>query len=572
MKHALFKQFYEKALIGDNFIPKSTNSHKRAILTGALCIVFGAVAVIHLAFDLYFGIYSSSYLYFASILCGGVAFILNRKGHFGFAKVILLYSALFFVFVFGLSKPLESGKFLYYFPALLAAFALYGYKYIKYAILLSAVAMGSFLFSFYVGVDLVAVDPARQKITELDFIVHFLVAIFTTFFIIFFFIKVNYSFENYLRSNERRLNSVLQELEVHKQRMELAFKGSNAGLYDWDIKNDSIYHSPMWKMMLGYSEAELDTFCLEDFFEMLHPDDRNSARRKLREYLDKKSSRYTEEVRIKTFDGSYKWFMDSGVAEWDCEGRPVRLVGSIIDINEMKEAEAKIKLQNKMLEKTNEELDKFVYSTGHDLRAPLMSILGLIELTKKANNTDEIEHSLSLIANRVHRLDEFIGEIIDFSRNSRLDVIQEEIKLDALLRKIVHDLQYIDNRDKIDINVKIDRDFRLNSDKKRVETILKNLISNAYKYHNLRKECPFIQVSAKRVNGHAKIMVEDNGDGIKIDTTDRIFEMFFRGSEKSKGSGLGLYIAKEMTDKLNGKIYCESRYGEGSRFTIEIPQ
>lgn len=572
MKHTLFKQFYENLLLGNNPSPISTNVCKRAVLTGALSILIAIIALIHLCFDLYFGVLSSSYFYFAFILSGFISFFLNRMKHYGAAKIILLYSALTLIFIFGLSKPFESGKYLNYFPLILAAFAVYGYKYRKYAILASAIALGSFILSFFIDFKVIELEQVDDRVIRLEFMLHFLVSLFSTFFIIYFFIKLNYSIENYLKNNELRLNSVLKELEIHKQRMELAFKGSNAGLYDWDIKNDSIYHSSIWKNMLGYDENELNSFCLDDFYHMVHPDDRESSRQKLKEYLNKKNHRYTEELRIKTSDGIYKWFMDSGVAEWDKLGRPVRLVGSIIDISEMKEAEAQIRLQNKMLEKTNNELDKFVYSTGHDLRAPLMSILGLIDLTKEAKNKDEVDHCLNLIANRVHRLDEFIGEIIDFSRNSRLDVIKEEIKLDSLLRKIVHDLQYIDNSDKIAINLEIDAGFSLSSDKKRVETILKNLISNAYKYHNLRKKGPFIHVSASRVNGSAKIMIEDNGDGIKLDSQENIFEMFFRGSEKSKGSGLGLYIAKEMTDKLNGKIYCESKYGEGSRFIVEIPQ
>src|SRR5690606_4549155 len=102
-------------------------------------------------------------------------------------------------------------------------------------------------------------------------------------------------------------------------------------------------------------------------------EDRENARTSLDSYLQKKSPKFSQEVRVKAADGTYKWIMDSGMALWDDDGKPVRMVGSIMDISEIKEAEARIKQQNKMLEKTNAELDKFVYSTSHDLRAPLMS-------------------------------------------------------------------------------------------------------------------------------------------------------------------------------------------------------
>ena len=260
------------------------------------------------------------------------------------------------------------------------------------------------------------------------------------------------------------------------------------------------------------------------------------------------------------------------MALWDDAGEPVRMVGSIIDITEMKEAEERITQQNQMLEKTNAELDQFVYSTSHDLRAPLMSILGLIDLAKVTENREELISFLDLMSNRVNRLDEFIGEIIDFSRNSRLEVVMEEIDLFDLVNEIIKDLQFIEHSEKIAVLMEMNKGFMIKTDKKRVQTILRNLISNAFKYHNYLKDDPYIIVSARKSDNQISVSIADNGDGISEEKQEHIFEMFYRGSDKSKGSGLGLYIAKEMTEKLSGKLSLKSTYGEGSEFRVELPQ
>lgn len=572
MNNPLFEQFLKSLILGKDVFVNSTSVYKRAILTGTLSFLLLLIACIHLIFDLSAGVYVSAPFYFILFLTSFLVFFLNRTKRYQAAKVVLLYTTLVVLYILCASEPPSAGGYLHYFPLILAAFALYGYKHRIYAVIFSLVALGSFFLINFLPVNFITWKPLSEEVREINLLINFVVSLGATFFIIMFFIKLNYTIENYLKNNEIYQGKLLEELEASKQRMELAFKGSNAGLYDWDIQTDNVYHSSMWKQILGYDGNDFENFTIGDFFRLVHPEDRGNTRKNLDDYLQSKSKKFVEEVRIKTKDGAYKWIMDSGMALWDNSGTPVRMVGSIIDITEIKEAEARIKEQNRMLEKTNAELDKFVYSTSHDLRAPLMSILGLIELAKTTKSKTDRGQCLDLMANRVHRLDEFIAEIIDFSRNSRLEVANENIKLDAMLREIIKDLQYIDHSERITLNLNIDDDFCMRSDRKRIEIILKNLISNAYKYHNVRKQHPHIIISAMRVNGVAKIMVEDNGDGIKGENHDRIFDMFFRGSEKSKGSGLGLYIAKEMTDKLGGRIRFESRYGEGSKFTIEIPQ
>lgn len=229
-------------------------------------------------------------------------------------------------------------------------------------------------------------------------------------------------------------------------------------------------------------------------------------------------------------------------------------------------------LSNKMLLKNNEELDRFVYSTSHDLRAPLASISGLIELTDKSNNISEMRMYLGLMQNRIKSLEGFIGDITDFSRNSSQRVMKEEVNLTALVSEVWESLRFSPETSAISFDIDIPESLFVNTDKKRIQIILSNLISNAVRYHDSRKEDKYIKVAYKATAQSFSITVEDNGQGIAPEYQKKIFEMFFRGNESSKGTGLGLYIVKETLQKLSGSVQLQSVPNAGSSFTIVIPQ
>lgn len=228
-------------------------------------------------------------------------------------------------------------------------------------------------------------------------------------------------------------------------------------------------------------------------------------------------------------------------------------------------------LSNKMLVKNNEELDRFVYSTSHDLRAPLASISGLIELTNKSNDLNETKMYLGLMQNRINSLESFIKDITDFSRNSRQRIIKEEINLRALVADVWESLRFSPDTAGITFSIEIPEKLIVETDKNRIRIILANLISNAVRYHDSRKENKFIKVGYKATAQSFSVTVEDNGQGIAPEYQKKIFEMFFRGNESSKGTGLGLYIVKETLQKLSGSVQLQSSPNAGSSFTIMIP-
>jgi len=226
---------------------------------------------------------------------------------------------------------------------------------------------------------------------------------------------------------------------------------------------------------------------------------------------------------------------------------------------------------NRMLKKLNEELDRFVYSTSHDLRAPLSSVAGLINLAKDKENPQEVKKYLGMMENRVNTLNKFIKDITDYSRNNRLEIAREEIRVHDIANEIWEALKYTPEAQLITFKNEIPEDLVIQSDSRRIHVILSNLISNAIRYHDLRKEEPYIRLQHHAVNTSHSFSVEDNGQGIAPEIQKRVFDMFYRGNESSQGSGLGLYIVKETISKLTGSIHLNSSPRKGSTFTFTVP-
>jgi signal transduction histidine kinase/ligand-binding sensor domain-containing protein len=247
----------------------------------------------------------------------------------------------------------------------------------------------------------------------------------------------------------------------------------------------------------------------------------------------------------------------------------IAVAGSLVIYSIYKWRVYSFEKRNAELRKLNSELDRFVYSTSHDLRAPLASILGLINLSRlEEKNRDQY---LSLIEKSVRKLDEFINEIIDYSRNARLDIEPTAIEFQAMINSILEDLEYLEENVTLKKNITVTSSGVFLSDKTRIRIILNNLISNAIKYHNSHQANPFINITVTHSPQEASITITDNGIGIRDDQQENIFKMFHRGSEQSKGSGLGLYIVKEIVTKLGGTITVKSKLNEGTTFEVTLP-
>ncbi|HSD07068.1 PAS domain-containing sensor histidine kinase, partial [Flavobacterium sp.] len=245
----------------------------------------------------------------------------------------------------------------------------------------------------------------------------------------------------------------------------------------------------------------------------------------------------------------------------------------IRDITERKRTDEELLRSNAELQKANSELDRFVYSASHDLRAPLKSILGLVAITKEIANPQEEEliDCLVMLNNSVLKLDNFIDDILSYSRNSRMEIDKDIIDFEELIGKIRESYQYVEGVKDFDVQVTTCANTVFIGDAKRISVILNNIITNAFKYRDKTKEKSYLKVHFTSKGASIVIRFEDNGIGIADKDKEKIFNMFYRATMLSTGSGLGLYIVKETVDKLGGTINVESELGKGTVFAIEIP-
>lgn len=231
-----------------------------------------------------------------------------------------------------------------------------------------------------------------------------------------------------------------------------------------------------------------------------------------------------------------------------------------------------VRQHNAELKKLNNELDSFVYSTSHDLRAPLMSVLGLVNIAKIDKDQNKVQEYLDNIEGSVKKLDSFISDIIDYSRNSRLEVTPVKVNLKENVNDVFNSLAYLDPENKIDKRIIIAENAEnIVTDERRLNIVLGNILSNSFRYHRDYIENPFIEVEISQNTKGVALSIRDNGRGIKKEHQDKIFNMFYRASERSNGSGLGLYIVKETVEKLRGDIVVSSKWDTGTTFTIHIP-
>lgn len=275
------------------------------------------------------------------------------------------------------------------------------------------------------------------------------------------------------------------------------------------------------------------------------------------------------------FDVYFESAKEPSEKDWEIISRAVNIVGVLVEkdraVTENKLSLERIKIKNEELTKTNQELDRFVYSTSHDLRAPLMNVLGLIDITEMNVKEEEPKSYLTMMKKSVQGLDDTIKEILEYSKNARTEVEAEQIDLHALTEQVFAELQFMEGADSMEKRMHFDIQIPFYSDKSRLTVILNNLVSNAIKYRNKKEPNRFVAINTTVTAEKAIINISDNGIGIKPEYQEKVFDMFFRGTTQGSGSGLGLYILKETLNKLKGKITVSSALNRGTMWVIEIP-
>lgn len=358
-----------------------------------------------------------------------------------------------------------------------------------------------------------------------------------------------------------------QALVQSEMKFRTLLENSSDGIIVTNAEGKLIFGSSSMLRITGYSGNSGEI----DIPGLFHPDDQSKITAVRTELLENPGSFAKFVARFRRKDGSWMWM--EGVSQNLFHDPAVNgILTNFRDVTDHVQYEANLRAANKDLKKTNEELDRFVYSVSHDLRAPLASLLGLLDYTEDLTALPEIRESLAMMRDSVKKLDGFVLDILDYSRNSRTELQVEAIDFEELIGETVSNVKYMSQEAKgVSIRWNVQGDQPFHSDATRLKIVIGNLLSNAIRYADSEKHEPFVSIEVLISEKEALMVVRDNGLGIDPKYHTKIFDMFFRLSSRSVGSGLGLYIVREAVDKIEGRIELISEPGMGTEFRLIIP-
>jgi signal transduction histidine kinase len=198
-------------------------------------------------------------------------------------------------------------------------------------------------------------------------------------------------------------------------------------------------------------------------------------------------------------------------------------------------------------------------------------VLGLVDLARRENPGEELCLYLTHIEMSIGKLESVIRSMIQYSRNTRFEIMHEPVNIHDVVQECIADLRFMPGASSVIFRVDIPPHDTVDSDPRRLKIIFNNLISNAIKYRDPHKEASTIRLRFESGRTSWTVEISDNGIGIDKKYLSRIFEMFYRATDRAQGSGLGLYIVHEAVSSLYGKIHVDAEFGAWTRFTVTIP-
>lgn len=236
--------------------------------------------------------------------------------------------------------------------------------------------------------------------------------------------------------------------------------------------------------------------------------------------------------------------------------------GVVIDITERRREVLKLK-------EVNEELDRFIYHASHDLRSPITSVEGLLTLMKMESNNGQLIKTYCVMAQqRLTHLTNLLRDFVALAYNNTTNAGHERIDIHSLIMEVLAELEQYKH---VKVLSEVENEMPFQSDRIRIRLILKSLLDNALKYQDPSNQNPTVKITGTVTKYQLKLSISDNGIGIEKEHNKKVFDVFFRGTTMSNGSGMGLYIVKSMINKLSGNIELQSEINKGTTAIVTVP-
>lgn len=314
--------------------------------------------------------------------------------------------------------------------------------------------------------------------------------------------------------------------------------------------------------MYGYnSSSELIGRRIRDFYHIENNFDDEKTKQLMHSFIANNYRITNAESKELDRQGVVRIMLNNNIGIVE-NGFLIRTWGVQTDITDRKKTE-------KELMETNQELDTFFYKASHDLKGPLASVMGIVNLARLENKDSIIEKYFEMIEKSINRLDRTLMDLIELAQTRRGTSKLTEVRLKPFVIDILNSLKHLQNFEKINFELNIDEDAEIVADKVLLLSVFQNLVHNAINYCN--KDKPKIRIQVVSSGNGMELTISDNGKGIPEKIKNRVFEMFYRGHPDSSGSGLGLFIVKNALEKMHGKISFESKEGMGTSFIVYIP-
>ncbi len=373
-------------------------------------------------------------------------------------------------------------------------------------------------------------------------------------------------------------HGIKKELLETKRRYELAVEAGRTGVWEYiPSERKTIVDSGFLKLMgVAGDVKSTEENLWSDFIPIEELEVINS---KLNELISGKTNQYSFEHRIRRADGQIRWVVSKGKLAIDEENKNLKIVGTMTDITELKETEKKLKQYAEDLKRNNSAKDNFFSIISHDLRNPFHTILGASELLANYSSdmsVEEIRETAQNIYQAANNVYNLLVNLLEWSRfqSGKIEVNKTQFNLCDIINQVLELYSELLNRKKIIMSTHCNDTCFVYADKYMIESVVRNLISNAIKFTPSGKS---IEVICKNLNDDfAEFSVKDYGVGIPKDIQKKLFQIYThistRGTDQEKGTGLGLVLCKDFIEKNGGEISFESEFGRGSLFRVTIPK